>query len=349
MKFLKYLLITLAFLIGLFVIFLTYATITDYKPDETEIVFESENPGLLVDSVYDAVIWNIGYAGLDASMDFFYDGGKMVRPEKEQVGQNIKGIMTTLEEFQDYDFILLQEVDKGSKRSYSHDIYEYISNMFKPYHSSFGTNYDVSFVPIPVKAPMGKVLSGLQTISAEIPERVKRISFPGNYSWPMGVFMLDRCFLESRYKMPDGKELLIINTHNSAYDDGSLRMQQMNFMKKILVAEYKAGNYVVVGGDWNQTPHGFIPEFEGDIFDEENLTYVDADYPEAGWTWAYDPTKPTNRRVKTPYTKGETLTTLIDCYLLSPNIQLMEVKGKTLDFAFSDHQPVSIQFKIKLP
>lgn len=347
MKVLKYLLLTLALLVALFLIFLIYASISDYKPDKTEIVFESENTNALKDSVFDAVIWNIGYAGLDASMDFFYDGGEKVRPDKVTVNENLKGIMLTLEDFQDLDFLLLQEVDRGSKRSYYHDIYEYISNQFEPYHSSFGTNYEVSFVPIPVKAPMGRVYSGLQTISAEIPEKVNRHSFPGNYSWPMGLFMLDRCFLESRYKMPDDKELLIINTHNSAYDDGSLRMQQMDFMKKILVEEYKAGNYVVVGGDWNQTPHGFVPEFEGDIFDEENLTYVDADYPEAGWTWAYDASKPTNRRVKTPYTKGETLTTLIDCFLLSPNIQVLEVKGKTLDFAYSDHQPVSIQFKIK--
>ncbi len=347
MRILKYMLFTLALVVGLFLIFLAYSSITDYKPGETEIVFDSENASVLKDSVFDAMIWNIGYAGLDASMDFFYDGGKMVRPEKEAVSKNLKGIMLTLEDYLDYDFILLQEVDRGSKRSYYHNIYEYTSNLFEPCHSSFGTNYNVSFVPIPLKAPMGKVESGLHTISAEIPGIVNRYSFPGNYSWPMSLFMLDRCFLESRYAMPGGKELVLINTHNSAYDDGSLRKQQMDFMKKILLKEYEAGNYVIVGGDWNQTPHGFVPEFDGDIFDEEMLTYIDADYPEADWTWAFDSSIPTNRRVQTPYIRGETLTTLIDCFLLSPNIQLLEVKGRTLDFAYSDHQPVCIKFKIK--
>ena len=54
--------------------------------------------------------------GLDASMDFFYDGGEKVRPEKHVVKENLTGILLTLEQFQEHDFVLLQEVDKNSKR-----------------------------------------------------------------------------------------------------------------------------------------------------------------------------------------------------------------------------------------
>ena len=46
--------------------------------------------------------------------------------------------------------------------------------------------------------------------------------------------MLDRCFLVNRYPVSNGNELLMINTHNSAYDDGSLRKQQMDFLKDFL-------------------------------------------------------------------------------------------------------------------
>jgi len=347
MKFLRYALYGLTILATFFIFFLLFFSINDYRPDETEIVYKSDDPSTLTDSTFSAVIWNIGYAGLDASMDFFYDGGEKVRPEKNGVKSNLSGILLTLEKFRKFDFILVQEVDKASKRSYNYNIYQSISNLFESHHSSFGMNYDVSFVPIPIKEPMGKVESGLQTLSDEIPEKATRFSFPGNYAWPMKLFMLDRCFLESRFKLNNGKELIVINTHNSAYDDGSLREEQMNFMKNILLKEYEEGNYVVVGGDWNQTPHGFIPEFDGNIFDEEDLTYIDAEYPAADWTWAFDATTPTNRRVKTPYTKGKTSTTLIDCFLLSPNIQLINVEGVSVDFKYSDHQPVTIEFKIK--
>ncbi len=36
------------------------------------------------------MIWNIGYCGLDASMDFFYDGGEQVRPSEEKVKENLE-------------------------------------------------------------------------------------------------------------------------------------------------------------------------------------------------------------------------------------------------------------------
>ena len=66
-----------------------------------------------------------------------------------------------------------------------------------------------------------------------------RFSFPGNFSWPLGLFFLDRCFLVNRYTLKNEKELLVINTHNSAYDDGSLRDEQLKFLKDFIQAEYK--------------------------------------------------------------------------------------------------------------
>ncbi len=260
MKILRPLLYLLLFLVGAFILFLLYATIDDYKPLEVSAQSIECEPDILADSLQARLlIWNIGYAGLDASMDFFYDGGEQMRPSEEGVMANIKGISSTLEPFEDFDFILLQEVDKDSKRSYYQNEFQLIQDQFSGYHSSFGKNYDVGFVPIPISEPMGKVESGLMTLSKQCPGSVERHSFPGNYSWPMKLFMLDRCFLVSRYRLSNQKELLIINTHNSAYDDGSLRTQQMSYLRDYLLSEYEKGNYVIVGGDWNQTPFGLEP------------------------------------------------------------------------------------------
>ena len=66
--------------------------------------------------------------------------------------------------------------------------------------------------------------------------------------------MLDRCFLLSRLALPDGKELVLINTHNEAFDDGSQRNQQMAVLKELMLKEYEKGNYVITGGDWNLNP-----------------------------------------------------------------------------------------------
>ncbi|MEN8201420.1 MAG: endonuclease/exonuclease/phosphatase family protein [Bacteroidota bacterium] len=339
-----YLLIILA---GAFLLFLVFATVDDYRPEKVTSYLNNNPSDQIADtSELNLLIWNIGYAGLDASMDFFYDGGEQMRPDEEGVLNNMNGISSTLSTFVNYECILLQEVDKNSKRSYHINEYEVIKNLFKDYHFSFGKNYNVAFVPIPLKEPMGKVESGLMTLSKHSPLSVERHSFPGNYSWPMKLFMLDRCFLVNRFVMDNGKELIIVNTHNSAYDDGSLRSMQMSFMKTFLLGEYRKGNYVIVGGDWNQTPHGFAPELPSHHFDTINLTYVEKDYPGPEWIWAFDPQLPTNRRVASPYDRSSSLTTVIDYYLLSPNVQIEEVETIDVDFKYSDHQPVRLRARL---
>ena len=344
MRIIRPFLYLLIVLVVAFLLFLVFATVDDYRPQEvTSYVNDNPSDQISDTSELNLLVWNIGYAGLDASMDFFYDGGEKMRPEEEGVLHNIKGISNFLSTYGDCDFILLQEVDKKSKRSYHINEYEIIKDLFKDYHYSFGKNYNVAFVPIPLKEPMGKVESGLMTLSKYSPLSVERHSFPGNYSWPMKLFMLDRCFLVNRFEMTNGKEWLVVNTHNSAYDDGSLREQQMSFLKTFLLGEYQKGNYIIVGGDWNQTPYGMVPELPSHLFDTINLSYLDEDYPGPDWTWAFDSQLPTNRRVTTPYDRSTSLTTVIDYYLLSPNLLLEEVETMDLDFEFSDHQPIRLR------
>ncbi|MCK5135713.1 MAG: hypothetical protein KAR19_07995 [Bacteroidales bacterium] len=347
MKVIRPLLYLILILVGAFLVFLVYASVDDYQPAHKELQHNNNQAASVSDtSGFNLLIWNIGYAGLDASMDFFYDGGDQMRPSEEVVINNMKGIVKTLTPYLDYDFILLQEVDRNSKRSYHYNQYEIIEGHFHHFSSFFGMNYNVSFVPIPLKDPMGKVESGLMTLSRQAPSEVNRHSFPGNYSWPMKLFMLDRCFLINRYPVQNGNELVIVNTHKSAYDDGSLRTLQMSFLKEFLLSEYEKGNYIIVGGDWNQTPYGFDPVLPSHQFDTLNLTYIDKDYPAADWTWAYDTTLPTNRRLPVPYNRSTSLTTVIDYYLLSPNIKLEGVKTIDVNFEFSDHQPVQLKARL---
>lgn len=324
-----------------------YATLSDFRPEPATPVFEKPDaksiPGL---GTYRLMIWNIGYGGLGQDMDFFYDGGKQVRPEKPVVEKNISAIETFIARQNDIDFFLLQEVDQHSKRSYGIDEFLKISRIFPSFHSSFGKNYDVCFVPVPPLNPLGRVLSGLQTLARFEPVSVVRYSFPGNFAWPKGLFMLDRCFLASRYRLDTGKELLVINTHNSAYDSGSLRAGQMAYLKDFLLREYEKGNHVVVGGDWNQCPPGFNPEFSFNLMDTGNRMDIPKDVlPD--WKWAYDNTVPTNRRLVAPYDEKTTLTTVIDFFLVSPNIEVLQVKSSHLDFQHSDHHPVKLEIQLK--
>ncbi|MBW2654761.1 MAG: hypothetical protein JRC91_07460 [Deltaproteobacteria bacterium] len=183
-----------------FVCLIGYATVSDYQPDPTVVVFEKkEAKAISGQKNFRLLIWNIGYGGLGRDMDFFYDGGKQVRPARQIVEKNISAIETFIARQNEIDFFLFQEVDQKSKRSYSVDEVSKIAKIFSQFHSSFGKNYDVFFVPVPPSNPLGSVLSGLQTLARFEPVSVVRHSFPGNYAWPQGLFMLDRCFLVSKY------------------------------------------------------------------------------------------------------------------------------------------------------
>ena len=337
-KILLYLVIAIALL---FTALIIAATLSNYTPPEKTEVYASEEPEIVPEwQEIDLMTWNIGYCGLDSTMDFFYDGGSHVRPPESHVKKSLAGVLSLLESNDTVEFILLQEVDRNSKRSYHINEYDSIRNSVTGYWSFFGKNYNVFFVPVPFSNPMGKVNSGIQILSRFKPESSVRWSFPGNYAWPKNLFMLDRCFLVNRYRMKDDRDLLVINTHNSAYDDGSLRKMQMKYLRLFLLDEYRKGNYIIVGGDWNQSPPGFSPGFKKDVFDDRDLSLIPEDFLPQDWIWAYDPSRPSNRRVAVPYTMGETPTTVIDFYLLSPNVKLKYIRTLSRGFAESDHQPV---------
>jgi endonuclease/exonuclease/phosphatase family metal-dependent hydrolase len=324
-----------------------YALISDYKPPEKSIIAESQSTAALTDSVELTLLtWNIGYCGLDRDMDFFYDGGTKVFTPRPKCIENLEAVRKFLKSREDADYIFIQEIDKKSRRSYLINEFDSIAGDLSLFKSFFAKNYDVFFVPVPPASPMGKVVSGLATFSKNTPSSSVRYSFPGEYGFPKQLFMLDRCFLVNRYPLSNGRELLIINTHNEAFDNGSIRRTQMAYLKKFIEDEYGKGNFIITGGDWNQTPPGFRTSFESNIADTTNMAIPKEFMPE-GWTWVYDNSNPSERNVIAGYDKAKTPTTILDFFLLSPNIEALSVKCINLEFNNSDHNPVIMKVRLK--
>lgn len=345
-KVLKALIILVLILLLAFTGLIVYAVITDYKPKEKEIVFNSENPEKLKDSIEISLLtWNIGYCGLDKDMDFFYDGGTKVFTPREKCIGNLSAVESFIKNNDSIDFIFIQEIDRGSKRSYYINEYDSLVKIMERYFPFFGKNYDVFFVPVPPSSPMGKVLSGLAIFSKCRPSSSVRYSFPGEYGFPKQLFMLDRCFLVNRYPLENGKELLIINTHNEAFDPGEIRRAQMAYLKDFLQAEYNKGNYIIAGGDWNQSPPEFKPDFSVNQVNTLQMMMT-SDYLPSEWKWIYDNRTPSNRTVITAYDQATTTTTVLDFFLLSPNISAISIKCVDLNFENSDHNPVIIKVKL---
>jgi endonuclease/exonuclease/phosphatase family metal-dependent hydrolase len=209
-------------------------------------------------------------------------------------------------------------------------------------------NYLVRWVPVPLTKPMGSVHSGVVTLAQFQTESSTRYQLPGKEKWPVQIFELDRCFIENRIPVENGKELVLINVHLSAYDKGGfIRKQQLDFLHQYISDEFEKGNYVIVGGDWNHV----IPGTDQSIFETEQetpfwLQLLPEDFTPSGFTWGSDPTIATVRDNAYPYQQGVNFVSVIDGFLASPNVEISEVFGSDLGFEHSDHNPVTASFTL---
>lgn len=331
--------------------FLSYLTVTEYRPEDYSAAESEflENSSLTKKDSFSILTWNIGYAGLDSDADFFMDGGKMVHPvSQEHVKNNLSAIAEYLESSQD-DIYLLQEIDRQSKRTDHIDELSYLRESTN-LGWAYATNYRCNFVPYPFP-PIGKIDSGIATMTNFKPSGdSERISLPCPFSWPVRTANLKRCLLVSRFPVDDsGHELVTVNLHLEAYDNGEGKAAQTKMLLSVLEEEYEKGNYVISGGDFNQVFPDSLTTYpiknpnlwEPGVLQEQDL-------PE-GWSFAYDISTPSCRLLNQPYDpKSEnTQYYVIDGFLVSPNINIESVKTEDLGFANSDHNPVRLKFTLK--
>lgn len=340
--------IFLGIILAGFISLLLLMTLLDYKPADLETIanFGNEKAPNIDKNEFSILTWNIGYAGLGKESDFFFDGGLGVRQTEEITKKNEQGILQFLQQNDSIDFFLLQEVDKNSRRTYYFDQSKYYSENFPDKSAYFAVNYDCAFVPQPIGNPYGKCLAGVMTMSNFSSIDNQRIALTPDASWPMGLFMLDRCLLESSFVLPNGKKLVIYNMHLSAYDDGTVKQEQMAKLKERILEQYENGNYVIVGGDWNQYPADYtVPVMKQK--DAIAQIGVDKDFPSELWNWGVDVTVPSNRKLETPYDENLSDKIVIDFFLTSPNVEIKNVRGVDLNFEYSDHQPVIMNVRLK--
>ncbi len=329
--------------------YIGYMYFSEFKPAPKEVLYAE--PGKRTDTLsqklFHIMTWNIGYAGLDRDMDFFYDGGKKVRPDRQSFDSALHYILSFSGKIDTLDFILLQEVDTFARRSYYVNEFRLLQEQLKGFSAFFARNYDVKFVPVPITEPMGRVVSGMAFFSRVKPMDVIRNAYDFHFPFFTRLAMLKRCFIEARYPLAGGKELVILTLHNSVFDkDGIIRKQELRFLSSFMAVEYEKGNFIVAGGDWNSNPKGFNPAL---ITTSDRVGVYEPAIDStlfSGWNYVFDPYTPTNRNVDVPYRKGHTSTTILDFFLVSPNIRVLSVATLNLEFAYSDHHPVFMTFEL---
>lgn len=325
---------------------LIYFTVREYRPKQEEILEVPRNGRKIrIHEPLTVLTYNIGYAGLNKTEDFFMDGGTKVQPkEKEEVEENLKGITDILKEHS-ADVYFFQEVDKDSKRSFHIDEQGYLEETLQM-PSVMAYNFKCDFVPYPLP-PIGKVQSGITTMTDIKVDSAKRISLPESFSWPVKTCNLKRCMLEMRIPLEGtDKELVLINFHLEAYDSGEGKIAQSKMLAEKLKTEYEKGNYVIAGGDFNQTFEGIEKYPVKNKEDWTPGTIGMKDIPEH-FSFAVDDSYPTCRLLNQPYT-GDYETSqvyVLDGFIVSDNLEVELVEVVDTNFEYTDHQPVKLKVR----
>lgn len=293
--------------------------------------------------------WNIGFGAYEADYGFFMDGGhESWAWSKERLDANLSKIASLLAE-QKSDFYLLQEVDLDSTRTYHFDEREYLRKALPDYSSVCAQNYDSPFLFYPFYQPHGASKSSLMTYSSAKIDAARRVELPVESGFTK-ILDLDRCY--SRHTIPadDGRMLVLYNLHLSAYtSDGTIATEQLKLLLADMQAEYEKGNYCIAGGDFNKDLLGDskkifhitaedynwgqpIPDA---LFDGLNIRLVPPFNPEVP--------VPSCRNADSAYHEGQYVLT-VDGFLVSANVELLGADVIDTGFAYSDHNPVRMDF-----
>lgn len=377
--------IAVASLLGVIILivggYVSYVLIQYYRIEDNLILNINNNQNNLVElnNEYSYTTLNMGFGAYGPDFDFFMDTGvykdgtKTVghsskAKDKESVIYNTNGMINALKTL-DSTFIALQEVDTPSDRSRKVNQVEMVTQGLASYANTYAVNSHSAYLAYPIFDNIGTMNSGLLTLSKfKINDSVRK-SYLVDNSFPTKFFDLDRCFSVNRFKIKDStKELVLINSHMSAYDEGGkVRNTQLNQLFEFMSGERTKGNYIIAAGDFNHdlvinnpnidpliTSNIFPttqsePDWLSYMFDEDgNCIFND----ESGFNIFAAYNKPTLRGADIPYTKDETYTCVVDGFIVSNNITDIKVENTSLsyentdDFAFSDHQISTFTFKL---
>lgn len=351
-KILKIILIILLVLVALVVIFFGVLTIVEYKPDDVEtmeLYNRDDTKTLSIGDDVDVITWNIGYCGLSKTADFFMDGGTSVRSQDaESVSNNLDSIGNTLLEL-DPDMIYLQEVDKNCTRTYGIDEVYMLETKLDSYGATFAKNFDVLYIPYPIP-PMGHMEAGILTLSKYELADATRIQLPCPFSWPVRLGNLKRCLLVSRVDIEGSdKQFVFVNLHLEAYDDGEGKAAQTAMLADFIQEEYEKGNYVVAGGDFNQTFSNV--DTSAYPLQSENLWMcgtLNVDDFSDNWQFVMDNSTPTCRSLDRPYDETDDTFQyyMIDGFIVSDNLTINSIETLDKGFENTDHNPVELNVTI---
>lgn len=364
LKIVSFILLGIVVVVGVYVLYMQiqYYRIEDNQ-DLTSSINNNQDNLLLLDTEYSVTTYNIGFGAYNREFSFFMDSGVMQdgtkisgsgsrAKSKDVVLDNTNGAIEIISSLNP-DFMLFQEVDINSTRSHKVNQLEMLQNNFVDYGNVYASNFHSAFLFYPIFNPHGSTSSGIATFSKYKMNSSLRRKLPIDEGFLNKFFDLDRAFTVSRFSVGD-KELVIINVHLSAYDEGGLyRRKQLELLNEVLAYEASLGNYVIAGGDFNHDIANSLNSFET-LQEVPNWVYVLEEEDLApNFRFATSNLNPTCRSSDMEYIEGTNYTVVIDGFIVSDNVDIVSVDNivklgmQDVNFLYSDHNPVNFKFVLK--
>ncbi len=354
-KVLKIILIVILALVLIVAGYVAYVFIAFHRIGDQQLEVKGNTDGnVSTGEEYSIVSWNIGFGAYESDYGFFMDGGtESWAWSEERLDANLKNIVGELDKYSS-DFYLIQEVDIDSTRTYHVDervpIYDMLTE--DRFASAFAQNYDSPFLFYPLTQPHGASRSGILTFSGHGALSAERKEVPIENGITK-LLDLDRCYSKMRIDGEDGRELVLYNTHLSAYtSDGTIAEEQLKLLLADMEDEYAKGNWCIAGGDFNKDLLGDSSKYFGasdtvytwaqpipeEIFENTEMKLIapiDEENP-----------VPSCRNADGPYHEGQFVLT-IDGFIISPNVEMTYNNVIDTGFEYSDHNPVTMTFSLK--
>ncbi len=363
-NFLRIFLKTIALILAIIILvvggYIVYVCVQYYRIEDNKVITINNNQSNLVSLNQEISIstYNIGFGAYSQDFSFFMDSGETldgkilqgtgsVAKNLQTVLNNTSGAVNVIKEL-NTDFMFFQEVDVNATRSYYYNQYKYIQDSFKDYSNSISMNFHSAFLMYPIFNPHGKSDAGIVTLSKYNISNAVRRSLPIDESFPNKFFDLDRCFQINYLPIENSdKQLVLINIHMSAYDEGGkIRAKQLEMLNSVLKEESQKDNYVIVGGDFNHDIANSVGIFPTNRKQPEWVFQLSNEDLTSGYSWASSLNAPTCRSSDTGYIQGESYLVVIDGFIVSSNIEVVNVQNIDTQFMFSDHNPARMTFKL---
>ncbi len=219
-----------------------------HSPDEAPLIRRGQNVTVFS--------WNLQFMASNECAHFFYDGGNDPWPSKEKIMQTIEKVSKLIKKANP-DIIILQELAKDSITSQYVNEFEELKKQLPTEYSSYVSAYYLKSKFIPHPKVLGPSYLKLYIISKYKITEATRYALPSldSFDWIsrlLGQFFgFKRAILEAVIPIEDGTNFHVLNTHFSAYSQGSNTLQQQADRANGLMSNLPENDEGILAGDLN--------------------------------------------------------------------------------------------------